>query len=196
MAKAAASPPPKVGIRKSDRSNSGCSARLSTSTNSPRNTAARTRQIDDAAVAPGNLAGADQAVDQADQAGGQCGETGPVRSRRVRRLGLVDLPPGDGQRSHADRQVDQEDAPPADACRDHAAQHRSESDGDTGHGAPDAECDPTLVAVERLGQKGERSGEEDRTTDALGAAGQDQHQRGLGHAAEQGTQGEDDRGRS
>ena len=72
------------------------------------------------------------------------------------------------------------------------AQDRSESDGDTGDGTPDAERGSTLVAVERLREKSKRRGEEDRPTDALGAAGQDQHQRRLGNAAEQGAKGEDD----
>jgi hypothetical protein len=45
MAKAAANPPLKVGIRNSDRSNSGWSARRSSATNATKNIAARARQI-------------------------------------------------------------------------------------------------------------------------------------------------------
>jgi hypothetical protein len=45
MAKAAISPPLKVGMRKSDRSKSGCFARSSTATNAAKNPAARTMQM-------------------------------------------------------------------------------------------------------------------------------------------------------
>jgi hypothetical protein len=48
------------------------------------------------------------------------------------------------------------------------------------------------MAVETLGEECERSGEEDRPTDALDTAGQDQHDRRLGQPAEQRTQREDD----
>ena len=51
---------------------------------------------------------------------------------------------------------------------------------------------PAFVAMETLGQQSQRGGEEDRPADALGATGQDQHDRRLGHAAEQRTEGEDD----
>ena len=71
-------------------------------------------------------------------------------------------------------------------------EHRPESDGHPGDRTPDAESHPSLMAMEALGQQGQRGGEEDRPADALGAAGQDQHDRRLGHPTEQRPEGEDD----
>ena len=147
--------------------------------------------MSDPGVAPSQLASADQAIDQTDQSGGERGEPGPVRPGGVRRLGLIDLPPGDDKRGHTDRQVDQEDAPPADAGSDDPAQYRSESGGHPSDRTPDSEGHPPLFAVEALGQKSQRGGEQDRPADALGAAGQDQHDRRLGYPAEQRAEGED-----
>jgi hypothetical protein len=142
--------------------------------------------------APGHLAGADQAVNQTDESGGQHYGPSPVRPTGVRRLGLVHLPPGDDKRGHTDRQVDQEDAPPADAGGDDPSENRSEPGGHPSDRTPDSEGHPPLLAVEALSQKSQRGGEQDRPADALGTAGQDQHDRRLGYPAEQRPEGEDD----
>ena len=48
------------------------------------------------------------------------------------------------------------------------------------------------MAMEALRQQSQRRGEEDGPADALAASGQDQHDRRLGHPAEQRTEREDD----
>ena len=52
---------------------------------------------EDASVAPGDLAGANQAIDQADQPGREGCEPGPGGPGGIRRLGLVHLKPRDRQ---------------------------------------------------------------------------------------------------
>ena len=105
MAKAATSPPLNVGIRNSDRSNNGCSARLSTATNTPKSTAARARQMTTPVSLQAISPAADQVIDQADQPGGEGCEPRPIRPGRMRRLGLIDPPPGSNDLSQ--KEIDQ-----------------------------------------------------------------------------------------
>ena len=83
MAKAAASPPLKVGMRNSDRSNRGCLRPALHRDECPKEYGGEGEADDHAAVAPGDLARPYQAVDQADQPDGEGGEPGPVGLGRI-----------------------------------------------------------------------------------------------------------------
>ncbi len=73
-------PPPNVGMRKSERSNIGCSTRRSTTTNPTRNAAAEDQTDGDPAIPPAEFSGPDQTVHKADQSRCENSETEPVRT--------------------------------------------------------------------------------------------------------------------
>ena len=71
----------------------------------PQEHSGKSQADDDPGVAPGDLASADQVIDQADQPGGEGCEPRPIRPGRMRRLGLIDPPPGSNDLSQ--KEIDQ-----------------------------------------------------------------------------------------
>ncbi len=99
------------------------------------------------------------------------------------RLGHVDR--RQQTREQADRHVHEEDEAPADRVDERAAQHRSESDAEAHHRAPDADrLRPLARVVEDVAHDRERDGVEHRAAERLKRARRDQHVEAGRHEAQ------------
>lgn len=129
-----------------------------------------------------------EGVDQRDQAAGEGDGTGDVEGPAAfGGAALADDHRGDQGADDADRHVDEEDPAPAGTVGEQTAEGDAGDGGETAERAPGAEG---LVAgralLEVVGQQAERGGGDERGSQALRAAGADQHRGVLGDPGEQG----------
>ena len=116
---------------------------------------------------------ADDAVDDAEEAGAGERDAREVEPPR-RAVALLQLAHGERGEDEADGHVEPEDPLPADALDDGAADERAERDAEAAHAGPDAEREAALLGGGVGAQQRERERGDDRGADALERAGGDQ----------------------
>ncbi len=178
------------------KGSSGCATRRSIRTNSASRVAPTASEAMRQRVAPAvvGVAGAGEAVDDPDEAGGAGQRAGQVQLARVPVALGEEVRRGEG-RGQADRDVDEERQPPpgdVDAEQgevepgEPAAEDQADGRAGPGHRGVDGERAVALGAGrEGRGDQRQGGGGGDRGAEALQAAGGQQHRLALGEPADQ-----------
>ena len=117
----------------------------------------------------------DHAEGHASQAGEGQQRARPVDAgRRVRIGAFRQVAPGDPERGHAEKGIDEEDRLPSQVIDDPAAHQRPDGGGDGGDACPGADGAPAFTLGEGRADEGKRTGYEQRRAGALHGPGRDQ----------------------
>ena len=143
---------------------------------------------------PAGVVGVDERVDEQRQAGrdrhGAADVEGALGGLVV---ALGQQARGEQRGGDADRHVDEQDPLPAQVLGQHAAEQHARGAARAGDGAPDAQRAVALGALgEGVGHDRQRGGGDQRGAEALQGARADEPDVGLGQAAEQRREREDD----
>ena len=172
----------------------GSRARSSQMTNAATSTRADRQGDDDLRARPALAVAADEAPDDAEEAGADEREPAQVEAR-ARAARLVQAPPRERHEREADGDVDPEDPLPRQPLDHGAADERAEGDGEAADAAPGAEREAAALGRDRRAEDRQRERRDDRAADALKRAGRDERLDRRRERSERGGRREDARGR-
>ena len=131
----------------------------------------------DETIAPAEVRGGDQAIDEAGEpAEGE--QRAPPIEMPIRHgiAAFRYVPEDDPKCRQGQDRIDQEDHPPGPVIDQPAAEERREPRGKGGGARPDADGPAALALLESGADEGQRTGDQESRAQALGAAGRDQQE--------------------